>query len=741
MATYNLANSSTTSVSGTLQIGVSADSGLTTTGVTFANGSTGNFQTTSKMSCSGNFVVDNSDIWTTFNTLTYTQTGSGNMSNPDGQNQFYSFTQDAGTTITCTGGCRITDRSSMLYTQNGTINVNGNTIYIGADINTGSLTFGANSDFTGAGTVAFRSTYGTNYTYSKTGAFSFTGSLFFRGKSATNSAAFTGDWSNCSKLELVSDQSSGNWTMMKCGAYTLDQGSDVLTVDNATHDPDFEVSGTIDFDDDTGTITYNKGSGTIKLTGTNQSIDFFGLDVEPVWSSANIGNVTVLAADTWDISTLDLTVGAFTVNGKIVMGSTASTGLTIGTSITFGAASEADLQQDSKIINNGSYSCEQNNIWTNNARGDYTHNATSNYANRYSANIWYAFTLNATKTLTTNSAVSYLSSELTNSCTINGTINSAVGNRAALGISAAGTMIFGSNANITGTDSLEFRSLNGTFTNNRASAFTYSGTVICANSVVDNLVIPTWDFSNADVTVQGPSGAGGRTRSFAIGTVSSTLKCVNLTYEDNGQTFIIDNSGDNPNFEITGNFLIDDAGGAVTFTAGTGTLTMTNSAGTQTITTAGETIEALVINGAGATKQFQDAGGAVSFTLTAGTVDHNTQDFSTTGNYVISAGGLNNDVGLNGMTLTVGGNYNVCGVAGTLLDLGAGAGWTLTITGTGRACHVTVKNSNAGGGSPVLATNSTDEGSNTNWSFASPGVGNYYNPGIKVNKKTQVLIV
>jgi hypothetical protein len=45
-----------------------------------------------------------------------------------------------------------------------------------------------------------------------------------------------------------------------------------------------------------------------------------------------------------------------------------------------------------------------------------------------------------------------------------------------------------------------------------------------------------------------------------------------------------------------------------------------------------------------------------------------------------------------------------------------------------------------GGGSPVSASASTDEGSNTNWSFITPGVANYYNPGIKVTRKTQVLI-
>jgi hypothetical protein len=515
------------------------------------------------------------------------------------------------------------------------------------------------------------------------------------------------------------------------------------------------------------------------------------------------------------------------------MGASADTGLT-SAGITFNAGSIRNLQTNSIISNSGDYITPNADISTLNNSGDYTQTATANIETRHTRNRFYNFTVDAGVTLTCNSGFEKLADEDSNNMTINGTIVIPAGTSCQIGISAAGTMTIGANGDFSGDGNLEFLAEEGTFTNNRATAFSVTGLVRIAGNAADNLVVPAWDFSDANVQVRGATGAGSTRHIIADTVYAGGLNSLAFSLVDGGGgAFTVDNT-DNADLVI---------GGVVTFASnatwlkGTGTITINGDSGTQAIDFAGETLEDIVLNAPGLIKQWTGDCTVVNFTHTAGVltdsggtitgsgafttgasgsiatsnangiinaaglltgfasytwadgyiianigtntwdgtnfpnssninyqlgvgnsttfsavysvktmlvadgnINHGGQNFTTAGNYTISSGATNTDSGLDGMTLTVGGAYSVIGQVGTPLDLGAGAGWTLTVTGIARAKYVTVKNSDASGGSQVIAQDSIDEGSNLNWSFVSSGVAGYYNPGIKVTRKNTVLI-
>ncbi len=106
------------------------------------------------------------------------------------------------------------------------------------------------------------------------------------------------------------------------------------------------------------------------------------------------------------------------------------------------------------------------------------------------------------------------------------------------------------------------------------------------------------------------------------------------------------------------------------------------------------------------------------FINNAGMLDVNGQVVVTTGNFTIGTAGQVVGSGLNGSDITVGGDFTVTGEDGDLLDLVAGALWTLNVAGTATAEYVNVAYSDASGGSEVNASNnSTDGDDNLNWLF------------------------
>lgn len=153
-----------------------------------------------------------------------------------------------------------------------------------------------------------------------------------------------------------------------------------------------------------------------------------------------------------------------------------------------------------------------------------------------------------------------------------------------------------------------------------------------------------------------------------------------------------------------------------TWTKGTGTLALAPTANSA-INLNAFSVEAITVTAGASTITFGGIIDTVSYLHSTGTVNFGGYDVSTTNNFTISAGAQTIGSSYNGSAMVIGGNFSVTGQALLELDMHAGSAWTLTITGTAVADYVNVDYSDATLGTNVTATNSTDGGNNSGWSF------------------------
>jgi len=304
------------------------------------------------------------------------------------------------------------------------------------------------------------------------------------------------------------------------------------------------------------------------------------------------------------------------------------------------------------------------------------------------------------------------------------------------GIWIWGTVLINEGASFAAANGTQFRT--GTATNN--------GTVSGIMQLFDATLVNngSWNTTTttawSDVTLNGSTYNGtwniakqwgGATFTFA-GNVIFTGN-VAITADGSAHVFTVDLGTNNASLTFQGNLslAVTYAGASITWTKGTGTITLGDNPadGTQTINFLDKTVEDIVVNASGDTKQFTDGVTTVSFTGTAGTIDLNSQTISTTGDFTIGTSGNVDATNLDGSTINVGGDFDVAGSNGDLLTLNASAPWYLNVTGTGTASYVNVAYSDASGGSAISQTNSTDSDNNTNWLFDSdPPVPSNFSP-------------
>ncbi|MFA6510106.1 MAG: DUF2341 domain-containing protein, partial [Candidatus Peribacteraceae bacterium] len=224
--------------------------------------------------------------------------------------------------------------------------------------------------------------------------------------------------------------------------------------------------------------------------------------------------------------------------------------------------------------------------------------------------------------------------------------------------------------------------------------------------------------------------------SFSFGTMDWTTRLSSGTYRINGNLTLynndetnnltIDNATNDPNLILTGSLIYSRLGAApITWTKGDGMLTFSGSK-VQAINPFGQAIDDITINKTGGSAIFTGTGTLNSLDVTQGTVDFNGKEITTIGDVSIGVLGQVNPRGLPGSAITVGGNLSLTGESADKLNLSATGAWTLNVTGTAAASHVTVRNSDASGGNTVVATNSTDGGANRNWAFERTVVGTLY---------------
>lgn len=331
--------------------------------------------------------------------------------------------------------------------------------------------------------------------------------------------------------------------------------------------------------------------------------------------------ITINASTTLSLATFNLDVsGLTTINGTLIMGNSgAGTGLTtIG--LTANSGSSLNLQTTSKINNSGNLSINNSTIFSNNNRGIYTQTADGNYDNVNTSNSFYDFIINegVTLTLTQSSGQAQIGATSTGSLTINGIIS--CGNKnILLKAGSTGQITIGTNGDITGTGALYFFCTNGaTFTFNRLTKLSHSGSVAIITTTVNNLVLPAWDFTGQDVIINGATAS-----SYNRYISSGILKCNNFYISNGGIGSVTLIMSSNASLEISGNIDLNAGAGTYTtlWTKGTGTITLKGSSGTQTIDLQNLVLEDIILDCAGATKQIILGATIDSLSGTGGTLN------------------------------------------------------------------------------------------------------------------------
>jgi len=165
--------------------------------------------------------------------------------------------------------------------------------------------------------------------------------------------------------------------------------------------------------------------------------------------------------------------------------------------------------------------------------------------------------INAGVTIQSVQANAYLTDHLSLSNTINGIINTN-GKTTHMGcIGSGGSFTFGVNSDVTGAGALRLSIEDGaTYTNNRATAFTY-GFWQVANTAGFVFLIPAVDSPNSWMTVF--AGASAITRKFTAGTLK--VDTFQIGTSAAGQVTI--NNTNNANIELTGSLVLTNTGGTV----------------------------------------------------------------------------------------------------------------------------------------------------------------------------------
>ena len=422
----------------------------------------------------------------------------------------------------------------------------------------------------------------------------------------------------------------GNGTHTISGALSIFSGSTVTTSVVSGDTSTINVGGTLDLT----RINWIAGTCTLNLTGTSSyNVNFAGNTINALVSNtsgtrtftgnANISSLSITGG-ILDLSTYDLINSGLTTltnaNSTLKMGTSSNIGFTT-TGITWGVGTLSDLQQGSKITCSGNWIEPVGVVAANTYRGTITLSGNGNISKSNANNIFYSFTQNVGVT-TTLIGQSYITGIASLTTAINGTFVST-GYNLRFGVSATGNYTVGSNADFQGTSSvLEFftaKPSSGTYTNNRATAFSFAGTVIITITTSDNCYMPAWDFSNADIMIYGAASAG-LNRYIGAG----TLKCKSLTYTHYlNNSFSVNNSTYNPSVLVGGNYIFIPGSGGMTYTKGSGSVTLDGSSGTSNIDIQGKSIGALIFNSAGSTRNVLSDFTCDSISGTVGTLQSN----------------------------------------------------------------------------------------------------------------------
>ena len=288
--TYALTVSGTCAFNGIFGIGISATTGLTAAGISFYAGTqtTGAFLdmvATSKFNNSGNFYCAGFTIFTLQNKGDYTQTGNGTYNCNNNGNSWYKFRINQGCTLTLAASTTITNSSSGTTAIYGTLALSTYTAILGALT---SFVMSDTADITGSGPMTITLTSACSVTWDKNTAITATSIITFAGLSGATTKPLANNFANSDIV--LGGGSSGVATQrftegtLRCKNFSINQSANQnMTIDCATNNPIFNISGNISFksDSSTYTLTYTKGEGSWTLSGSSgtQTIDYQGKSI------------------------------------------------------------------------------------------------------------------------------------------------------------------------------------------------------------------------------------------------------------------------------------------------------------------------------------------------------------------------------------------------------------------------------------------------------------------------------
>jgi len=543
-------------------------------------------------------------------------------------------------------------------------------------------------------------------------------------------------------IQLYSFNQTKDLTL-ESGTITFDKGlkfligpSGSITVNNDTNDPVVYIGG--DFAHDPvstgGTLTWNKGVGNVIFSGNagTFAVNLDGQDFEDTqfnqagatWQLANdaefvrlriLAGTVKMGSGSIETGDLDCSGGALemesvslTVNGGYQVGSLSS--LDAGTS-------SVDLAGTSEAI--------------------YTTAAT-----------WDFYDLTVSGSYDTSGVGRNLNCK--NSITVTGTLDLDNVNSTLIATSTLASFTL-TGGTVTGLGTISWGTASGTFPTD--------GTISCSQVTwTRGTTLPARTF-DADLMLRVNQIS---TVTFGAGTLTVNGDLANTDNTSNlAVTYDFDTN--DPTVNVSGDLLFNtaigtqtvEAGAAVfnvegsvdvstvsTYTGGSETWNLAGAAsGTQTIESNGKSLGAFVVNDSGAIKQLVDDLNCASFQLDDGDLDLNSKTLTTSGNFAVNSAADVSDWG--GGTIDVGGNFGANGTGiGSELVIAAATTWTLNVTGGATAQYVDVQNSDASGGTEVIAADSLDSGGNVNWDFgtertvtiAEVGARNVHAPRLRLQR-------
>lgn len=277
-------------------------------------------QTNSNINCAGDCDIENSTFVNNERGV-YTQTGNGTYSNSSTNRKFYSFIIDSGVTLTCGVASNFfVGFSGGDFTVNGTIasSTFAWKFFLGDG---GTLTLGANSNFTGSGTVDVRLERDITVSDSKSSAYDFTGTLL-HDQSQTNMAYVCGRWDNADvQIKGYSaDRSFRQKGDLYCVDFTLtNSNSTQITIDNANANSDLYISGDFSLDTASGTVVWTKGTGNLRMTGSSgsQTWDIDGKTVEDIICNCD-GATKTIEGGAFTSDSLTMTAGTLQLQNDAI---------------------------------------------------------------------------------------------------------------------------------------------------------------------------------------------------------------------------------------------------------------------------------------------------------------------------------------------------------------------------------------------------------------------------------------